>query len=251
MGIAPVSYANTNCWAAGCAKRREHPFGIPPGSFLPALYFKFHRLVLVVLLSNVDQLPEESCIRWLTYSKSISTSFSLQPLTVGSHLPPSLPPSKGMKSLRGPSKLGRGPALLHRGKALAKILAATWYRHSWNCQIQPFFSQISKKPMEKPCRFGKLPVIRIIVVFLGTVAFSCSLAAEFKKAKVNDESCRRCLSNPSVWVAARLKAFTFFFFHYYFFLSFRQRIWNWTEASVRCRGALRSDWGSLQRSASR
>ncbi|XP_010933010.1 protein MODIFYING WALL LIGNIN-1 [Elaeis guineensis] len=38
--------------------------------------------------------------------------------------------------------------------------------------------------MEKP-RFGKL-AIRIVVVFLGTVAFSCSLAAEFKKVKAKD-----------------------------------------------------------------
>ncbi|KAG1362787.1 hypothetical protein COCNU_10G010060 [Cocos nucifera] len=38
--------------------------------------------------------------------------------------------------------------------------------------------------MEKPT-YGTL-AIRIIVVFLGTVAFSCSLAAEFKKVKAKD-----------------------------------------------------------------
>ncbi|XP_008797973.2 protein MODIFYING WALL LIGNIN-1 [Phoenix dactylifera] len=38
---------------------------------------------------------------------------------------------------------------------------------------------------KKPSRFGKL-AIRVILVFLGTVAFACSLAAEFKKVKAKD-----------------------------------------------------------------
>lgn len=66
-------------------------------------------------------------------------------------------------------------------------------------------------PIEKP-ELGKL-VIGSIVVFLGTLAFSCSVAAEFKKVKVMMAGKRSTRSVLDCYgVAPRLNCMSGFFF---------------------------------------